>query len=50
MAEPTIAFVADAGYWEVTYMGMCRRHPQEWQAWTWFHMAVAMYATHHAGF
>lgn len=44
MAAPTIRFVTETGLWEVTYAGMCRRHHQDWQAWTFYHMAVAMYA------
>jgi hypothetical protein len=41
---PSIHYVKDAGYWEVRYAGMVRRHAQDWQAYVWFQMALAMYA------
>lgn len=44
MVGPSIQYVAEAGYWEVSYGGMVRRHCQEWQCRVWFHMALAMYA------
>jgi hypothetical protein len=28
----------------VRYAGMVRRHAQDWQAYVWFQMALAMYA------
>lgn len=44
MVAPTIHYVKEAGYWEVTYAGMVKRHQQDWQAWVWFEMALAAYA------
>jgi hypothetical protein len=41
---PSIHYVKEAGYWEVRYAGMVRRHAQDWQAYVWFQMALAMYA------
>lgn len=45
MVAPTIMFVNDGhgGYWEVTYAGMVRKHQQDWQAFTFYEMAKAMY-------
>lgn len=46
MVAPTIMFVNDSegGHWEVTYAGMVRKHRQDWQAWTFYEMALAMYS------
>jgi hypothetical protein len=44
MVAPSIHYVKEAGYWEVRYAGMVRRHAQDWQAYVWFQMALAMYA------
>ena len=45
MVAPTIMFVNDheGGYWEVSYAGMVRKHRQDWQAWTYYEMALAVY-------
>jgi mannose/cellobiose epimerase-like protein (N-acyl-D-glucosamine 2-epimerase family) len=45
MVAPTIMFVNDhqGGYWEVTYAGMVRQHRQDWQAFTFYEMACAVY-------
>lgn len=50
MVAPTIMFVNDheGGYWEVTYAGMVRQHRQDWQAFTFYEMARALYNTHKA--
>lgn len=50
MVAPTIMFVRDkhGGYWEVSYAGMVRRHQQDWQAFTFYEMACALYNVNRA--
>lgn len=51
MAYPTMQAVNKNGekIWRVTYAGMIREHPQEWQARVWFQEALQVYARDQAG-